>query len=298
MGENMGDKVTMKELKAGARELAQFLKVSYDDAVNIIGFFSASGDWDNVRAIFAHDFKAIARGANGRGVKLSGIPVKDAFKAPESVKPAPDPLKVPKAVRGKSSPVERVAGEELQELKKGELPAGFFDTVESVLLDFRDRYNFEDLSKISEQQWRGACLYVGNYVKSIGLLHDLERERTHGGTVYDAGRVGKLIEVWEYMTTVYKHTPLRHNFFAFAGIGYEWFYMSAEKLTPERVEIIKKVVAIEEASISSGIVDSRENPTGRIYYSKARLGWQETAPRIDININNTTRSNSLPTFDD
>jgi hypothetical protein len=54
---------------------------------------------------------------------------------------------------------------------------------------------------------------------------------------------------------------------------------------------------IENAAISVGVTDSRENPTGRIFYAKARLGWRENDTIQQIDDNNGSNKNALPVFD-
>jgi hypothetical protein len=177
------------------------------------------------------------------------------------------------------------------------LPETLPDDIESWLSDFSNRYNIE-LVKASGQQWRSACIYVGQRIQKSKILEDIERERSHGGKIYNPERVAALLPLWEYVTGLYKHIPLASDFIAFSGVSREWFYDSqGQGLTSSRLDIAKKARAIEESGLSAGLVDGRENPTGRIYYSKARLGWKETTEIVHISAAAVSAAPSLPVFD-
>ena len=205
--------------------------------------------------------------------------------------------------------VEKITGESALSVEKidGEiiaggvtvpgLPENFCDTVESWLSDYAARYDM-DLYKCPGLQWRGACLYIGKQIQKIGILRDREREKREGGKIYNPERVESLLYLWEYITASYKHVPLASDFIAFAGVSRDWFYDSSGKgLTSSRADIAKKARAIEESGLSAGLVDGRENPTGRIYYSKARLGWKETTEIVHVSAAAASAAPSLPVFD-
>lgn len=178
------------------------------------------------------------------------------------------------------------------------LPDNFSETVEQWLSDFSERYLI-DLYKASGQQWRSACIYVGQNIKKRKLLFDHERLKSHGGSIiYKPEKVAALLPIWEYLTGVYKHTALVSDFIAFSGVSREWFYDSqGQGLTSARIDIVKKARAVEESALSAGLVDGRENPTGRIYYSKARLGWQEQTTVVHVSAAAAPVAPSLPVFD-
>jgi len=177
------------------------------------------------------------------------------------------------------------------------LPAGFGDRVEGWLSDFSMRYDIA-LDKASGQQWRSACLYVGQNVQRSGVLLDYDRLRREGGSkIYKPEAVVALLYVWEYFTGLYKHIPLASDFIAFSGVSREWFYDSqGQGLTSSRLDILQKAKQIEECGLSAGLVDGRENPTGRIYYTKARLGWRESVEIVHKSEKATADAVALPVF--
>jgi len=177
------------------------------------------------------------------------------------------------------------------------LPEGFGDRVEGWLSDFSMRYDIA-LDKASGQQWRSACLYVGQNVQRSGVLLDYDRLRREGGSkIYKPEAVVALMYVWEYFTGLYKHIPLASDFIAFSGVSREWFYDSqGQGLTSSRLDILQKAKQIEECGLSAGLVDGRENPTGRIYYTKARLGWRESVEIVHKSEKTTADAVALPVF--
>ena len=51
-----------------------------------------------------------------------------------------------------------------------------------------------------------------------------------------------------------------------------------------RSETLKAMQEIMDYSMEQEIATYEGNSTGRIYFTKARLGWQEAAQQVDINI--------------
>ena len=176
------------------------------------------------------------------------------------------------------------------------LPAALPSMVEDWLQEYALKYNI-DLQKCAGLQWRGACLYIGQHFKTSDILLDKERTLSRNSKTYNPYKVAALIPLYEALTVSYKHITLACDFIAFSGVSREWFYDSQERgLTSAAVDLRKKLQAIEESSLSAGLVDSRENPTGRIYYSKARLGWQETAPAVAAPVAVVVAVGDLPTL--
>lgn len=176
------------------------------------------------------------------------------------------------------------------------LPPSICDDIEGILLEFSSKYNI-DLANCANLQWRAACLEVGRYIQASGILLDMEKLRQRGGNkYYKAEVVAALLPIWERFTMIYKHVPLTSDFIAFTGISREWFYDTRGVLTSSRVDIIKKARSIEESALGSALVDSRENPTGRIYYTKARLGWQETTTVQHVSVAAAAAPAALPVF--
>ena len=155
------------------------------------------------------------------------------------------------------------------------LPDDFGNIIKGWLEDWAHD-NGLDLYKIAGLQWRAACIWVGWKVKAMHILDDKTMIDKNGGRYYSPQKLETLLYIWEYLTQHYKHVPLAADFVAFAGVTRDYFTECAG-VTSSQVQVYKKALEIEESGLSAGLVDSRENPTGRIYYSKARLGWRETA---------------------
>lgn len=286
---------SVPQIKAAIKAAADRFGISADDTQKII-VHMVQNDGAGLRAfINAGDVAGIMAAAGAVGVRIdggAGIPGKDQTRKRSRQKKST-------AARQESTPekLETVAGDIVPGgITSPDLPDGFADRVDGWLLDYAQRYDI-DLGKCAGLQWRAACIYVGRQIQDSKVLRDAARERVEGGKLYKPERVAALVPIWEYFTLTYKHTPLTCDFIAFAGVSNEWFYDSGGRgLSSSRVEMVQKVKAIEAAGISSGLVDGRENPTGKIFYSKARLGWSE-APRVLEVVHSTApAASALPDF--
>lgn len=301
---------SFKELKEISQGLADLVGVSYDVAASVVASFSAVGEWENVDAIAGGDMDVIKEGFKRAGAVLpdcsGSVAVNKGdklIKANKSTDKREKPTKkqikadlqriTPQAVEG-----VRIYSDRLEDYRRGELPETLADDIKSLLKAWAIDNDFDDLSKLANIQWRSACLFVGQWIKQNKILEDIERERREGGRYYDGEKVAALVPIWEYITGLYKHIPLHVDFIAFSGVSRQWFYdYDGQGLTSTSVQIIKKVMEIENAAISVGVTDSRENPTGRIFYAKARLGWRENDTIQQIDDNNGSNKNALPVFD-
>lgn len=301
---------SFKELKEISQGLADLVGVSYDVAASVVASFSAVGEWNHVDAIAGGDMDAIQEGFKRAGAVLpdcsgsvtvnkSDKPIKASKTTDKREKPTKKQIKAdlqritPQAVEG-----VRIYSDRLEDYRRGELPETLADDIKSLLKAWAIDNGFDDLSKLANIQWRSACLFVGQWIKQNKILEDIERARRDGGRYYDGEKVAALVPIWEYITGLYKHIPLHVDFIAFSGVSRQWFYdYDGQGLTSTSVQIIKKVMEIENAAISVGVTDSRENPTGRIFYAKARLGWRENDSIQQIDDNNGSNKNALPVFD-
>lgn len=304
---------TFKELKEISQGLADLVGVSYDVAASVVASFSAVGEWESVNAIAGGDMDAIKEGFKRVGAVLpesEKIPKKKSRQAEKR----PTKEKTIKADQYKTQrdiikpSIERITPEAVEIVNKyndvdyvrGELPPGLADDIKQFLELWAQDNNIEDLSKCASLQWRAACIYCGWWIRDKGILFDREAmARSVGGSrVYDAEKVSKLLDIFQALSSVYRHIPLHTDFISFSGVSREWFFdYDGRGLTSTGVQIIKKAMEIENAAISAGVTDSRENPTGRIFYAKARLGWRENDTIQQIDDNNGSNKNALPVFD-
>lgn len=294
---------TFPELKKISQNLADRIGIPYDQAASIVAAFSAVGEWDRVDAIAAGDMETIKEGAARRGVAVPGVDVATQ-KAESDIKPATNkkpPKKAIKADKKKTTPAAvgfPVYSSDPADYVRGELPETITDDIKTILQAWADDNGMDDLTKISSIQWHAACLFIGQWFKGNKVLHDIERERAEGGSRYDGEKIAALIPVWEYITGLFKHLPLHVDFISFCGISRDWFFnYNGQGVTSSCMQIAKKVMEIETAAISVGVTDSRENPTGRIFYAKARLGWRENDTITQIDDKNGGNNNALPVFD-
>ena len=293
---------SFKELKEISQGLADLVGVSYDVAASVVASFSAVGEWEKVDAIAGGDMDAIKEGFKRAGAVLPDkVPDGSRATTPRTKPKRPTKKEVaeqlnkitPQAVEG-----VRIYSDRLEDYRRGELPETLADDIKNLLKAWAIDNDFEDLSKLANIQWSSACLFVGQWFKSNKILHDVERERSEGGNRYDGEKVAALVPIWEYITGLYKHIPLHVDFIAFSGVHRNWFFdYEGRELTSTGVQIVKKVMEIEQKAISVAVTDSRENPTGRIFYAKARLGWRENDTISQIDDKHGSNNNALPVFD-
>lgn len=303
---------TFKDLKEISQGLADLVGVTYDEAARIVASFSSIGKWGEVDKIAAGDMETIREGAASVGVALP-----ESEKVPKRSRQAekrPTNQKNIKADQYKTQrdiikpSIERITPEAVEIVNKyndvdyvrGELPPGLADDIKHFLELWAQDNNIEDLSKCASLQWRAACIYCGWWIRDKGILFDREAmARSVGGSrVYDAEKVSKLLDIFQALSSVYRHIPLHTDFISFSGVSREWFFdYDGRGLTSANAQIIKKAMEIENAAISAGVTDSRENPTGRIFYAKARLGWREADQVAPIHDENRQAAAALPVFD-
>ena len=301
---------TFKELKEISQGLADLVGVSYDVAASVVASFSAVGEWDHVDAIAGGNMEIIKEGFKRAGAVLPDCsdsvvvnksikPIKASKTTDKREKPTKKQIKAdiqritPQAVEG-----VRIYSDRLEDYRRGELPETLADDIKNLLKAWAIDNGFDDLSKLANIQWSSACLFVGQWFKSNKVLHDIEKEKSEGGSRYDGEKVAALVPIWQYITGLYKHIPLHVDFIAFSGVHRNWFYdYDGRGLTSTSVQIVKKVMEIEQNAISVAVTDSRENPTGRIFYAKARLGWRENDSIQQIDDKHGGNNNALPVFD-
>ena len=301
--------INIKDLKTAKTKIIDDFKISASDAARVVGYINSknttiiqdilSGDCSGVPAVLsALDIQAAASlpasPLGGSASVLDKIPA-DSIQDNTSQNTADI---IPQ--KNTSHPhdiIPAIDGDIIPASTDGDLlPAALPSMVEDWLQEYALKYKI-DLQKCAGLQWRGACLFVGQHFKNSDILLDKERTLSRNSKTYNPHKVAALIPLYEALTVTYKHIALACDFIAFSGVSREWFYDSQNKgLTSAAVDLRKKVLAIEESTLSVGLVDSREIPTGRIYYSKARLGWQETAPAVSAPVAVVVAVGDLPTL--
>lgn len=285
-------KITIKELKLAAAAVAEGYKIEPSDAYKIIGYFnapkSAGYDHQKIADILAGDLSSVPVSAKALGIKLNEIPK------------TPPGTKAKKKKEKKTEAVEKIDGEIMPADKLGELP----DNVSALVLDCIESYceanHIDDMSKERQPRWAAACMVVGRSIfKNSKILHNIEREKTHGGIIYDVGRVSELCDLWLILCNQYNKAPMIDDFADFAGVSDSWLYGigSAEGLTPARSALLQKLKRAQERGLAGLIVDGRQNPTGALAALNHWHGWTQTREVIHTNGGSVPVAPSLPVFD-
>lgn len=230
---------------------------------------------------------------------LSGVPVEllkgkpDAkSKIPKGKKPTKE-----KPKQENTPPAEPVCGDIVGDDFEG-VPAPLMDLVKSCIESACIEYKIEDLCKAPAERWRAVCMYTGRHIKQSKLLFDLERLKTHGGTIiYKPERVEALMRLWVELCAAFDKAPMACDFISFSGISSNWFYDNNgnSDLTSSRVQIAKKLNDLQEAGLAVRLADGRRNPTGQIFILKNCHGWRDQ--REIVHSNDTTQTAAaLPVF--
>lgn len=286
---------TFKQLKEITTAAAAALDIDYNDAARLVASFSAVGDWATVEKISGGDYSELYTAAadlgvavpRGASVKNKGIPG-DGFKN-TTIKAA--------AEQGSAVPAASVAGSVLADNFEG-VPAVLLDLVYSCIESACATYKIDDLSKASAERWRAVCMYTGRHIKESKMLFDLDRLKTHGGTIiYNPDRVAALLPVWVELCGAFDKAPMACDFISFAGVSTSWIYDNAgHDLTSSRVQLVEKLRDIQEAGLAVRLADGRRNPTGQIFILKNLHGWRDQREIIHNDTGNGSTVAALPVF--
>lgn len=178
-----------------------------------------------------------------------------------------------------------------------DLPPDFISTLQGIIKQWCIDNDIETMQKAKQQQWSAVCMFIGQYIKNNRILADKEKTAARGGVIaYDIKKVDALLDLWVYLCNVYGKVALVNDFVYFAGVSKQWLYNNNGhcELTSAGGALVKKLSDIQAAAIGSGIVDGRENPTGKIYFSKAVLGWSESGIMRQNNDDLTENNGALP----
>ena len=224
--------------------------------------------------------------------KFQDFPVKDPADDRKQGRQNPDGVNITELV--KQDTLDNV----LRDIPPATLPEDFPEKIENTITDFMTRYHVDDMRKASAEEWRAACMYVGR-VLIIPSLVTIDRQKliASGVRVYNPDVLDNLMDLWAFLCGTFKKAPLASDFAAFAGVSHVYLYPDREKrklLTTSGTDLSKKVQAIQEAGLASGLVDGRKNPTGTIFFLKNWHGWKDQREIVHTGGNMALDSGALP----
>ena len=179
-------------------------------------------------------------------------------------------------VNSDEAQVVPAASAEVVNDNKDELPAGFGDRCCEWVEAFCNKHNL-DITHLKAQQWRSACMYVGENIKQSHVLDNIDWIKSHGGRGYSGVKLEKLLRVWAYLCGLYNQVPLVSDFINFSGVHPNYFYdYEGRGLSSSSVEIVKKARAIEESGLGSSVAGGGAGAVGGMFLLKTRHGYSET----------------------
>ena len=175
------------------------------------------------------------------------------------------------------------------------LPVGLYDDITATIDDYCKTHDITDKKKIHPLEWQAVCAYIGKYIKQSKVLHDFQREKIHGGTVYDGRKVCALLDLYGVMCSEFKQVAFSHNFPRFAGVSVEYFkdYMQ-RGLTSSRVGLPQKAFDLQRASLVGAVTGGGSATVGNIFLSKALAGLQETVTVQHVTTESTQIIDAVP----
>lgn len=283
--------LNMGELKKAAADLERVFHISGEDSRRIVAYFvNGDGMRAAVADILAGNYSEVGTAADALGISIQS-PGASLVEKKESSKKISKP-------RTKTRNPKNAA--EVSELPRGELPADILETVDGLLTEYCARYAVEDLRKATASVWRGACMYIGQWVKASRILENRERERVEGGKIFDPERVAALLYPWASLCASFDKAPLAADFIAFSGVSASWFYCTPERqgrgVTSAGGYIWKKLLELQEQGLAAVLVDGRRNPTGTIFFLKNWHGWKDQREVIHTDGGTESAAAALPVF--
>ena len=176
------------------------------------------------------------------------------------------------------------------------LPPGLYDDITANIDYYCQQYDIQDPRKMHPHQWKSLCIYIGQHIKSRGFIRDTEREKHHGGVLYDGAKIAALLDLYDYICGQYNQVPFVYNFPRFAGISPQYLADYENRLTSSRVNLRQKALDIQKAGLVDAVTGGGSATVGNIFLSKALAGLQETVTVQHVSAAAAPVSNTLPVF--
>lgn len=316
--------MTFKELKTIKDSIAAAYNIDTSAAARIVGYYNAGPgkDEETMQALLMGDLSSVPAAASALGLKFfprkdqgddekgknfSGSQQKNVMKISEGTA---EKITAKDSGQGEKTTVKTARRSDTKKTECTQLPAtdnaiettqtdilpaGLYDDICATLENYCRQQNM-DPSKIHPLQWKSACIYIGQGIKARGILRDYEREKNHGGVLYDGVKVSALLDIYDYICGQYKQVPFVYNFPRFAGISQNYFADYENRLTSSRVGLYKKALDIQKAGLIDAVNGGGSATVGNIFLSKALAGLQETVTIQHVSAASTPAAVALPVF--
>lgn len=202
--------------------------------------------------------------------------------------------------------VERIGGADAEimpeEIETDDiLPHDIKKQIDDAIYDFMTyecKPPIEDMSKARQPRWSACCMYIGQRVNKK-LIRPQERRDGGKWTAIETDIVNAIIPLWLFYCSIYDKTPLKADFIYFSGLSWSWLYDNrADRVTPERVDILQKLHKIQEHGIKGIITDGRSNPTGNIVILNHDHGYATSTVTIQHETKQAISAVQLPKLSD
>ena len=149
--------------------------------------------------------------------------------------------------------------------------------VEEAIQDFCDRYDIKDLKSESQNVFNGLLRYIYEHVFQVTskLKHD-----NRSKTLINLNHIDIILDILDYyiyLCDVYCKASSIQGFCTFTGIDvsilYDWGSGVNRKLNPKYSEVIKRLDAERERTLSDLLVSGKRQPVGIIAVLNHEKGW-------------------------
>lgn len=287
--------LTLPQIKKITSDICEAFGVSSSDASALVQYYK--DDDATLSRITAGDFSGIPSAAHALNINITAANQDIKKDHAELASSMSDESILYALKRGKNfaaavSSSDSPAGDDV------ELPEILVQNIEDTIVNYCNKYNIDDLRKMSASVWRGACMAVGFMLKKSGALRDRQKEKITGGKRFNAPLIAALVPLWAFLCSLYDKPPLASDFIAFTGVSSAWFYNcnGGGDLSSACVGIYKKVLQLQESGLSSSLVDGRRNPTGTIFFLKNWHGWRDQREIVHTDGGSGSAPTSYPTF--
>lgn len=160
----------------------------------------------------------------------------------------------------------------------------------TCMSDFMERYNIEDMTKASQNQWTAYATYNGKHLfKGTDILKQKKLVPSSSAcakttnNAYDLDKIAQVLNFFIYLCNIYDKTFTYWAAAAFLGVNDDFLNDHAEKLTRLGVRIQQK----SEQTLADAVQNPRKNITGVLATLNHWHNWTdkaETAPKTQNNV--------------
>ena len=167
---------------------------------------------------------------------------------------------------------------QVEEIRPGSAPDDIYNLCNDLVNNYINSNGWEP-EKISPLQWAACCLAVGRFVRSRSLFRVEQTNNIMSNNInqLDIDGLTRAAGAWLELCYKYNKAPLICDFCEFVAISKQAFYnlRDGDGVTPGRVDLFKRITAIEADGLRRRVIDPKGSPIGPMFLLKADHGLIE-----------------------